>query len=154
MRQRTVEITVGIFLLAAIVALLVLAFKVSGLTALTDTPSYKVTAEFNAIGGLKVRAPVSIAGVKVGDVDSIVLDPNTFQAKVTMDIYNTVKVPQGSSAGILTAGLLGANYIGITPGFSEENVKPGGSITKTSSAIVLENLIGKFLLKPKGGDKK
>jgi len=113
--QRLIESFVGLFLIFSIIALTVLAFKVSGLTSLFPADSYDVTADFDDIGGLKVRSPIKIGGVQIGEVSKIGLDTNTFKAVVTLHIqkqYNDI--PDDSSAAILTAGLLGDNYIAIT----------------------------------------
>jgi phospholipid/cholesterol/gamma-HCH transport system substrate-binding protein len=146
MRQRSVDILVGLFVLIAVLALLVLALKVSGLTNLDSSTGYQVSAEFDNVGGLKIGAPVSIAGVKVGVVDDIVLDPVTFRAKAMVEIFNKVtQIPSDSSASILTAGILGAQYVGLTPGFSTQSLVNNGSIKTTHSALVLENLIGQLM---------
>lgn len=151
MQQRIVEIFVGLFVLLALVAMLVLALRVSGLTDLDSGRGYEVIAEFDNIGGLKIGAPLSIAGVKVGEIDEIRLDPETFRAEVVMEIYSpTTKIPTDSSASILTAGILGAQYVGLTPGFSDDNLKNRQTIKTTHSALVLENLIGQLMFHLKG----
>jgi phospholipid/cholesterol/gamma-HCH transport system substrate-binding protein len=153
MNQRVMETIVGFFILLAIAALLGLALKVSGITHTPKASSYLVNAEFDNIGSLTVGAPVSIAGVKVGEVSRVVLDPKTFRANVRMQIFSSAnQLPVDSSASIYTAGLLGAQYISITPGFSTENLKQGSQIESTRSALVLEKLIGQFLFNMK--DKK
>jgi phospholipid/cholesterol/gamma-HCH transport system substrate-binding protein len=144
--QRTIETFVGIFLLVAILFLMVLAFKVSGLTGFFKKEGYEVTAEFDDIGQLKVRGPVKIGGVNVGEVTHIKLDPETYRAKVTLLIDAKVKdIPNDSSASILTAGLLGDNYIAITPMYSTQFLEEGSKIAETHSAMVLEKMIGQFL---------
>lgn len=146
--QRTVETFVGLFLLAAIGALLVLAFKVSGLTSFFKTEGYNVTASFDDIGQLKVRAAIKISGVTVGEVSSIRLDPTTYKAVVTMHINSNMKdIPDDSAAAILTAGLLGDNYIEITPMYSPTFLRNGSEIQETHAAMILEKLIGQFLFK-------
>jgi phospholipid/cholesterol/gamma-HCH transport system substrate-binding protein len=145
MKQRTEEILVGFFVLAGIVALFILAFKVSGLSFSPAQATYTVTANFDNIGGLKVRAPVTIGGVKIGEITSIGLDSATFKAEVVMKLSRKIPLPLDTSASILTQGLLGANYISLTPGFDTENLKNGGQIVETHSALVLENLIGQFI---------
>jgi phospholipid/cholesterol/gamma-HCH transport system substrate-binding protein len=153
--NKTVEAVVGVFLLAAFVALLVLAFWVSGLTNIGNGNYYTVYADFDNIGGLKVRAPVAIAGVKVGKVTDIALDPKTFRARVTIKIENAVHdIPFDSSASVLTQGLLGANYVSIVPGFEEKELKPGETIETTHSALILENIVGQLIYNVKNGDKK
>lgn len=152
--QRTTEVVVGLFMVAAFAALLVLAFWVSGLASIGSGGTYKVYAEFDNIGGLKVRAPVAIAGVTVGRVSNIVLDPETFYAKVTITLEDKFhNLPLDSSASILTQGLLGANYISLTPGGDQESLKPGGTIFTTHSALILENVIGQLIYNIKNGDK-
>lgn len=143
---KIVEILVGIFMLLAFVSLLMLLIKVSGLSQLESSGAYAVTANFNNIGGLKSRAPVMIAGVTIGRVTKIVLDKNTFEAKVTIAINEADDtIPADSSASILTQGLLGSNYISINPGFAEKFLTNGSVITTTHSALILENLIGQFI---------
>lgn len=146
--QRFIESFVGLFLLLALTALTVLALKISGLTSLFPANSYTITAAFDDIGGLKVRAPVKIGGVQVGEVSSIQLDSSSFKAVVKMKIqekYNDI--PDDSSAGILTAGLLGDNYIAITPMYNKSFLKSGSEIQYTHPAMVLEKLIGQFIYK-------
>lgn len=146
--QRLIESLVGLFLLFAIIALTVLAFKVSGLTSLFPTKSYIVTAEFDDIGGLKVRSPIKIGGVQIGEVSQIDLDPSTFKAVVKMNIQDKFNdIPDDSTAGIFTAGLLGDNYISITPMYNKTVLKNGSQIQLTRSAMVLEKLIGQLIYK-------
>lgn len=146
--QRTVETFVGLFLIAAIGALLVLAFKVSGLTSFFKTEGYNVTASFDDIGQLKVRAAIKISGVTIGEVSAIQLDPVTYKAIVTMHINSNMKdIPDDSSAAILTAGLLGDNYIEVSPMYSTTFLKNGSQIEETHAAMILEKLIGQFLFK-------
>ncbi|HVE43930.1 MAG TPA: outer membrane lipid asymmetry maintenance protein MlaD [Gammaproteobacteria bacterium] len=148
LRQRFIESIVGLFLIFTALALSILAFKVSGLTSLFPDASYHITADFDEIGGLKVRAPVKIGGVQIGEVSDIALDPATFKAVVTLAIRNQYRdIPDDSSAGIFTAGLLGDNYIAITPMYNTTFLKEGGHIEITRSAMVLEKLIGQFLYK-------
>ena len=151
------EILVGLFIIAAAVALLALAFKVSGLTMYKGNGYYVVYANFDNIGGLKVRAPVRVAGVRIGEVSQIQLDPATFLAKVTLLVDKKVNdIPEDSSATILTEGILGCNYVGITPGYDDKVLKNGGVIVNTHPALILENLIGQLIFSIKGGneDKK
>ncbi len=146
--QRFIESLVGLFLLFAMIALTLLAFKVSGLTSLFPGETYTVSALFDDIGGLKVRAPVKIGGVQVGEVSRISLDPVTFKAIVKMTIQNKYNdIPDDSSAGIYTAGLLGDNYIAITPMYNTTFLKNGSKIEMTHSAMILEKLIGQFIYK-------
>ncbi len=144
--QRVTETLVGLFLLAAILALVGLAFKVSGLTTFFKQDGYNVTAAFEDIGQLKVRGSVKIAGVTIGEVTDIVIDPKSYKAIVTLRINSTVKdIPTDSSASILTAGLLGDNYIAISPMYGTDFLKNGDEIAETHSAMILEKLIGQFL---------
>lgn len=148
MQTKNIELMVGAFLVAGIVALVLLAFQVSGLSNVMGQQGYQISAAFDNIGDLKVRAPVSIGGVRVGEVSNIALDEKTFKAIVTMQINpHQNMIPTDSSASILTAGLLGSNYISITPGFADTNLKNGDKITVTHSAIILENLIGQVMYK-------
>jgi phospholipid/cholesterol/gamma-HCH transport system substrate-binding protein len=133
-------------MLLAAAALLILAFKVSGLTSLFPAKSYTVTAAFDDIGSLKVRAPVKISGVQIGEISEIKLDPETFKAMVSMRIRDQFNdIPDDSSAGIYTAGLLGDNYISITPMYSKTFLTNGGTISYTHPAMILEKLIGQFM---------
>ncbi len=151
MRERSVEIIVGLFMLAGILALLVLALKVSGLSNYTSTSGYVVTASFDNVGDLKVRAPVTVSGVKVGEVTAIGLDTTTFKAVVTMRLNpDQTKLPTDSSASIFTQGLLGSNYINLNPGFDQSYLTNGSVIDNTHPALILENLIGQFLFNMKG----
>ncbi len=144
--QRVIETTVGLFLLAALLALITLAFKVSGLTTFFKQEGYNITAAFDDIGQLKVRGSVKIGGVTIGEVTDITIDPVSYRAVVTMRISSAVSdIPNDSSASILTAGLLGDNYIAITPMYSKEFLKNGSEIQETHSAMILEKLIGQFL---------
>ena len=150
MQKRWVEMSVGLFMVLGLAGFLFLAFRVSGLTSFSNQHSFTVQAEFDNIGELKVRAPVTIAGVRIGEVSRIDLVPNTFNAIVTMRINaNQNKIPlNDTSVRILTQGLLGANYLSIVPGFEGDGYLQNGSrIVKTQSAMILENLIGQLLFK-------
>ncbi len=140
-----VELWVGIFLLLGIAGLVFLAFQVSGLTKSSMSHGYVMKADFDNVGGLKVRAPVQIAGVVVGRVTDIKLNPQTYKAIATLLIYDNYSIPSDSTANILTQGLLGSNYLGITPGYAPTNYKAGDTIERTNSALILEQLIGQFL---------
>lgn len=154
LNKRFIEFAVGIFMLLGIVAIFVLAFKVSGLSQYSSHSSFKVYAFFDTVGDLKVRAPVTIAGVRIGEVDYISLDKTTFRAKVVMLIdKRRTDLPVDTSAKILTAGLIGANYIELAPGFSDQALKDGNEITETHPAIILENLLGQFIYQVKDKDK-
>ena len=147
MQNRTLEIGVGLFLLAGLLALLLLALRVSGLTVGNSDNTYKVYAHFENIAGLTVRSKVTMAGVTIGKVSAIDLDRNSYMGRVTMLLDDAVdNLPADSTASILTAGLLGEKYIGISVGGEEELLRDGGTIHDTQSSLVLEDLIGKFLL--------
>src|SRR5690554_374045 len=151
MRMRTVEIGVGAFMLAGIVALIVLALNVSGLNLSEQGSGYKVYARFENIGGLTPRAKVSMSGVQIGKVTNIRIDTRMLMAEVEMEIFDSVDyLTTDSSASILTAGLLGEQYIGIVPGADDEVLGEGDYIQDTQSALVLEELIGKFLFNKVG----
>ncbi|MBN8491277.1 MAG: outer membrane lipid asymmetry maintenance protein MlaD [Burkholderiales bacterium] len=145
MNTKSTETLVGLFVLIGLAALLFLALKAANLASFSTETTYVLNARFDNIGGLKVRAPVRSAGVTVGRVTSITLDPKTFQGVVSMDIRQGFQFPKDSSAKILTSGLLGDQYIGLEPGAEEANLVPGTTITQTQSALVLENLIGQLL---------
>ncbi|BBP81541.1 outer membrane lipid asymmetry maintenance protein MlaD [Pseudomonas sp. No.21] len=147
MQIRTLEIGVGLFLLAGLLALLLLALRVSGLSVGGASETYKVYAHFDNIAGLTVRAKVTMAGVTIGKVTAIDLDRESYTGRVTMELEKRVdNLPTDSTASILTAGLLGEKYIGISVGGDDQLLKDGGTIRDTQSALVLEDLIGKFLL--------
>jgi phospholipid/cholesterol/gamma-HCH transport system substrate-binding protein len=147
MQNRTLEIGVGLFLLAGVLALLLLALRVSGLTLGSAEGSYRVYAHFDNIAGLTVRAKVTMAGVTIGRVSAIDLDRDSYTGRVTMLLNKEVNnLPEDSTASILTAGLLGEKYIGISVGGEEEVLTDGSVIHDTQSSLVLEDLIGKFLL--------
>jgi len=145
MKPRTTEILVGLFVLLGMAALLFLALKAANLAGFSTEATYALNANFDNIGGLKVRAPVRSAGVTVGRVTGITLDDKSFQARVVLKLNQGVAFPKDSSAKILTAGLLGEQYIGLEPGADEKNLVAGDVIKQTQSAVVLENLIGQFL---------
>ena len=145
-QTKFMEILVGLFVAIGIAALFFLGMQVSNLTQYNAEPGYRLTARFDNIGGLKVRAPVTIAGVRIGRVSAIEFDNERFEAVVNLEIdpnYNTL--PEDTSASILTAGLLGEQYIGLDPGGEDLVLKEGGVIELTQSAFVLEKMIGQFL---------
>ena len=145
MTKRGIETLVGLFVLLGMAAVVFLALKAANLTSFSNGQTYVLTARFDNIGGLKARAPVRSAGVVVGRVTSISLDPKTYQGVVTLAVDQRFQFPKDSAAKILTAGLLGDQYIGIEPGGDDANLAPDGVIAQTQSAVVLENLIGQFL---------
>ena len=144
--SRALEIGVGMFVAGGLAALFMLAMQVSNLSANISGETYMVTAAFQNIGGLKVRSPVTVSGVRVGRVEAIDYDTHAYEAVVTMrieDKYNSF--PEDTSASIFTAGLLGEQYISLQPGGSEKNLKAGDRIHLTQSALVMEQIIGQFL---------
>lgn len=146
MNTKFIETTVGVFVVLGFAAFFMLAMNVSNLITYESSEGYQVHARFDNIGGLKVRSPVAVGGVRIGKVAAISYDNEAYEAVVTLEIepkYN--KFPIDTSAGILTAGLLGEQYIGLEPGAEEEYLKTGDEITVTQSAIVLEEIIGQFL---------
>lgn len=146
MNKKSTELLVGLFVVLGALALVFLALKAANLASfVSGGDGYVVQARFDNIGGLKPRAPVRSAGVDVGRVLSIRLDPQTYQGLVTMELRRDVQFPKDSSAKILTSGLLGDQYIGLEPGADEANLAAGDLIKQTQSALVLENLIGQFL---------
>lgn len=147
MRMRTLELTVGAFMLAGVLALVFLALRVSGLSMESNEETYRVKAKFENIGGLTARAKVTMAGVVIGRVSNIYLDRDDFVGVVEMDIYKSVdNLSTDTSAAILTAGVLGEKYIGLIVGAEEENLQNGDEIVNTQSALVLEDLIAKFVV--------
>ncbi|MGB7757252.1 MAG: outer membrane lipid asymmetry maintenance protein MlaD [Salinisphaera sp.] len=145
MQSRAVEFLVGLFVCLGIAAIFILTMRVSDLAHTGNVEGYTVTAAFNDIGGLKVGAPVDLAGVRIGRVTDITLDQTTYRAVATMRIQDQYKIPKDSDASILTSGLLGDQYVGVGPGGSTDNMKNGDKFIITQSAIVLENLIGQFM---------
>ncbi len=144
-KSTVVDFWVGLFVLIGALALVFLALKAGNLSSFTTGAQYRVTAEFDNIGGLKPRAPVKSAGVTVGRVAGINLDPVTFRAVVALDLEQGFEFPKDSSARILTSGLLGEQYVGIEVGGDLDNLTEGGKFARTQSAVVLENLISQFL---------
>lgn len=147
MQSRSVQIWVGLFVIAGMAALLMLAMKVSNIRAFSNEKGYEISANFENIGGLKVRSPVTMAGVVVGRVSKIGFDSEIYEAVVTLSIdprYDNI--PEDTSASIFTSGLLGEQYIGLEAGGAERYLKNGDSLQLTQSAVVLEQLIGQFLV--------
>ena len=140
-------------MLAGIAGLLTLTYRVSNFSDFQRTATYNLSADFDNVGGLKVRSPVTLSGVKIGQVSAIELDPATFKAKVTLVIDEQDNdLPIDTSASIYTQGLLGSNYISLAPGFSTESLKNGDMITTTRSALILEQLIGQLMFKLTGSN--
>lgn len=145
MSRTKTDFWVGLFVLLGAAALVFLALRAGNMSSLSFAPTYTLSASFDNVGGLKVRAPVKSAGVVVGRVGAITFDNKSFQATVTLNVESSYQFPKDTSAAILTSGLLGEQYVGLTPGAEEENFAAGGKIRYTQSAVVLENLISKFL---------
>lgn len=146
MQRSKTDVWVGLFVIAGAVALSFLALQAANLLQVRwNTQSYQVSAHFDNIGGLKPRAAVRSSGVLVGRVDSIVYDDTLYRAKVVLELDSQYKFSRDSALKILTSGLLGDQYIGLEPGYEDENLKNGDTITATQSAIVLENLISAFM---------
>lgn len=145
MQKSRHDVWVGLFVMAGAAGVLFLALKAGNLLSINFDETYPLVARFDNIGGLKPRAAVKSAGVVVGRVESITFDDKTFQASVAMQMQQKFSFPKDSSAKILTAGLLGEQYVGIEPGGNEKNLLAGDVITQTQSAVVLENLISQFL---------
>ena len=145
MERSTLDLWVGIFVVGGIAALVVLAFKVGNLGTYNVSDTYQLQAYFSNIGGLKPQASIKSAGVLVGRVSGITLDTQRYEAKVTMSIDKRYQFPKDTFASILTSGLLGEQYIGLSPGGDEAMLQANDVVKKTQSAVVLENLIGKFM---------
>ena len=145
MGKKSIETLVGLFVLLGAAGLVFLALKAANLGSFSAGDTYSLTARFDNIGGLKARAPVRSAGVTVGRVSSIALDPKTYQGVVHMEMERQMQFPVDSSARILTSGLLGDQYVGLEAGADEKNLTAGGIIKQTQSAVVLESLISQFL---------
>jgi phospholipid/cholesterol/gamma-HCH transport system substrate-binding protein len=154
MNRSTVDLWVGIFVTIGIGAVIFLALKVGNLTSVSSAPGYRLQASFDNIGGLKLRAPIKAAGVTVGRVEAIKLDPTTYQAQVTLHIERGYQFTADTIASILTSGLLGEVYIGLDAGGDTRMLADGGRITKTQSAVVLEKLIGQFMFSKAAEDGK
>lgn len=145
MQRSKNDVWVGLFVLVGALAVLFLALKSANLLTLNFNSDYAVTAKFDNIGGLKPGAAVKSAGVVVGRVKKIEFDGESFQAKVTLALQSEHAFPQDSSLKILTSGLLGEQYLDVSPGADEKNLVAGDKIASTQSAVVLENLISQFL---------
>ncbi|WP_353570800.1 outer membrane lipid asymmetry maintenance protein MlaD [Candidatus Albibeggiatoa sp. nov. BB20] len=157
MQSRTIEIWVGFFVALGLAALFMLAMQVSNLANVQTNDGYQISAKFDNIGGLKVKSPVKVGGVKVGRVSTIQYDDEIYQAIVTMTIDSQYqRLPADTSASIFTAGLLGAQYIGLDVGADEEYLANGDELFITQSAVILEQLIGQFLYNTaaKGSDNQ
>lgn len=145
MQRSKNDVWVGLFVLIGVVAILFLALQSANLLSLNFQKTYRVTAKFDNVGGVKPKAAVRSAGVVVGRVDDIVFDDKSFQARVTLALESRYVFPKDSSLKILTSGLLGEQYLGLEPGADVKTLAAGDTISATQSAVVLENLISQFL---------
>lgn len=156
MQTKKTEVWVGVFMLIALAAIFFLCLKVADLKSIGSEPTYRLSATFDNIGGLKARSPIRIGGVVIGRVADISLDEKTYLPRVVMDIQQRYDhIPDTSSLAIRTSGLLGEQYLALNIGFEDEEMgttilKDGGVIQDTKSAMVLEDLIGQFLYKSGG----
>ena len=156
MSRKLLDLWVGFFVVLGFAALLFLALRVGNVSSANFAETYQLTAKFDNIGGLKVRGPVKSAGVVVGRVSEIRFDTEAYEAAVTLTIDSRYRFPKDTFASILTAGLLGEQYIGLDAGGDEKMLKAGDVFAKTQSAVVLEKLIGQFMFSKasEGPDKK
>ena len=156
MSRKLLDLWVGFFVVFGFAALLFLALRVGNLSSSNFADTYQLTAKFDNIGGLKVRGPVKSAGVVVGRVSEIRFDPENYEAVVTLTIDGRYRFPKDTFASILTAGLLGEQYIGLDAGGDEKQLKSGDVVAKTQSAVVLEKLISQFMFNKasEGSDKQ
>ncbi|MDR0439724.1 MAG: outer membrane lipid asymmetry maintenance protein MlaD [Candidatus Accumulibacter sp.] len=145
MSRKLLDLWVGFFVAVGFAAILFLALHVGNLSSANFAETYRLTAKFDNIGGLKVRGPVKSAGVVVGRVTEIHFDSQNYEALVTVTIDSRYQFPKDTFASILTAGLLGEQYIGLDAGGDEKMLQPGDTFVKTQSAVVLEKLIGQFM---------
>jgi phospholipid/cholesterol/gamma-HCH transport system substrate-binding protein len=145
MERKNLETLVGLFVVLGAAALVFLSLKAANLATFSFDSTYALTARFDNVGGLKIRAPVKSAGVTVGRIKSITFDDKNYQGVVTMEIDRRYEFPTDTSAKILTAGLLGDQYIGLEPGADDKTLQPNDPIKMTQSAVVLENLIGQLI---------
>ena len=156
MSRKLLDLWVGFFVVLGFAGLLFLALRVGNLSSANFAETYQLTAKFDNIGGLKVRGPVKSAGVVVGRVTDIRFDPEAYEALVILTIDSRYRFPKDTFASILTAGLLGEQYIGLDAGGDEKMLKNGDVFAKTQSAVVLEKLISQFMFNKasEGSDKK
>lgn len=143
-----IEVMVGLFMVIGVLALFFLAMRVSNFNLNTTAESYRLTARFSNVGSIKVRSPVTMAGVRVGRVEAVTFDKASYEAIVTLRIDASVDtIPDDTFANIFTSGLLGEQYLALAPGGSPEYLRDGDEIANTQSALVLEQMIGQFLFK-------
>lgn len=145
MSRKLIDLWVGFFVVIGFAALLFLALRVGNVSTANFADTYQLTAKFDNIGGLKVRGPVKSAGVVVGRVSDIRFDPESYEALVTLTIDSRYRFPKDTFASILTAGLLGEQYVGLDAGGDEKMLQAGDVFVKTQSAVVLEKLISQFM---------
>jgi phospholipid/cholesterol/gamma-HCH transport system substrate-binding protein len=143
--NKGIDFAVGLFVLAAILSFAWMAINVTIVESSGSNKSIKVTASFDNIGSLKAKSPVMVAGVRVGRVMSIQLDPDTLRANIDISLDSSISLPDDSDASIRTAGLVGEQYLSLNPGGSERNFQEGDRIKITQSALVIEELVGKFM---------
>ena len=154
MKQKAIEVWVGVLMLLGLLAFTFMALQVSGLSMASNPFSkntYHLNANFTDVGSLKVRSAVRIAGVEVGQVSALQLNPQTYEAEVVLSMNKAIVIPSDSSVSITSSGILGDNYVSITPGFSAQNLSNGGQIVTTYSATSLQSLISTFM--SNGGKK-
>lgn len=153
MKRTTLDLWVGFFVTIGFLALIFLAFKVGNLSGSNFVDPYTLKAKYENIGGLKVRGAVKSAGVVVGRIADITIDPKTYEAVVTMKIDGRYHFPKDTIAAIYTSGLLGEQYVGLDIGGDEQMLEPGETLFKTQSAVVLEKMIGQFLFSKAAEDQ-
>lgn len=144
---KTQETLVGLFVACGIAALFFMALQISNLSTYNNSDFYTIRAKFENSGGLKAKSPVSLAGVRIGRVKAIYIDPKTYQSVVEMSIETPYQLPSDTTASIFTAGLLGEQYVSLEPGGADDFLTDQGQIYITQSALVLEEIIGQFLFK-------
>ncbi|MFW5443319.1 MAG: outer membrane lipid asymmetry maintenance protein MlaD [Methylococcaceae bacterium] len=144
---KTQDTLVGLFVACGIAALFFMAMQISNLSSFSKDNIYSITAHFENSGGLKIKSPVSLAGVRIGRVANISIDKDSYESVVEMDIDSQYKLPDDTTASIFTAGLLGEQYVSLEPGGSEDFLEHNGLIDITQPAIILEQVIGQFLFK-------
>ena len=150
-KRHTIEVMVGGFMALGFLALFFLAMQISNLSLDSTAEGYRLTARFANVGSIKVRAPVTVAGVRVGRVEQVTFDKTTYEAVVTLRIDAGIDtLPEDTFAKVITSGQLGEQYIGLEPGGSQDYLRDGDEIANTQSALVLEQMIGQFLFKKAG----
>jgi len=153
-QTRSVELGTGLFVLLGFAALFFLITQTTGSDTFGGSETYTVSARFDNVGSLKARAPVAMSGVTIGRVSTVVFDGDRLEAVVTFEIdQQYAQIPEDTDASILTAGLLGSQYIGLQPGGSDFYLEEGSEVQFTQSAVVLENLISKYLFSAGGDDE-